>query len=123
MSTWSHEVFAKNLKLYMERHGKKQNEIAEIAGVSTSTVSDWIKAKKYPRIDKIELLANYFGVMKSDLIEDKSEDDMSVINDLIASVVIRMQTDDDFRRAVEVLYKMDGGKVSGVRQMLEAFGK
>lgn len=123
MSTWSHEIFARNLKFFMERSGKRQNEIAEIAGVSTSTVSDWIKAKKYPRIDKIEILADYFGIMKSDLIEDKPEDDMSTVNDLIASVVIRMQSDDDFRRAVEVLYLMDGDKVSGVRQMLEAFGK
>ena len=36
------------------------------------TFSDWINAKTYPRIDKIELLANYFGVLKSDLVEDKS---------------------------------------------------
>jgi repressor LexA len=30
-----------------------------------------LKAKKYPRIDKIELLANYFGISKSDLIENR----------------------------------------------------
>ena len=36
-----------------------------------STFSDWVNAKTYPRIDKIEMLANYFGINKSDLIEDK----------------------------------------------------
>lgn len=35
------------------------------------TFSDWINAKTYPRIDKIELMANYFGIEKSDLVEDK----------------------------------------------------
>lgn len=74
MSTvWSKEVFAENLKAYMESRGKTQKEIAEIVGVSAPTVNDWIKAKKYPRIDKIEKLAHYFGILKSDLIEDKEK--------------------------------------------------
>lgn len=71
MSTWSKDIFAKNLKYYMERSGKTQKELSEIIGVSAPTVNDWISAKKYPRIDKIDLLANYFGILKSDLIEDK----------------------------------------------------
>ena len=54
-----------------------QNEIAEAIGVATSTFNDWMKGKKYPRIDKIELLANYFGILKSDLIEDKDKNDIS----------------------------------------------
>ncbi len=36
------------------------------------TFSDWVNAKTYPRIDKIELMANYFGISKSDLVEDRS---------------------------------------------------
>ena len=46
--------------------------MAEDIGVATSTFNDWVKGKKYPRIDKIELLANYFKIKKSDLIEDKT---------------------------------------------------
>ena len=70
---WSKEVFADNLRYYMESRGKNQKELAEIVGVSAPTMNDWLKAKKYPRIDKIEILANYFGILKSDLIEDKKE--------------------------------------------------
>lgn len=70
---WSKEVFAENLRYYMESRGKSQKELAEIIGVSAPTMNDWLKAKKYPRIDKIELLANYFGILKSDLIEEKKE--------------------------------------------------
>ena len=40
-------------------------------GFKYTTFTDWYNGNKYPRIDKIELLANYFGVLKSDLIEDK----------------------------------------------------
>lgn len=63
-------VMAKNLTYYVNRSGKTQKELSEIVGVATSTFNDWMKGKKYPRIDKIEILANYFGILKSDLIED-----------------------------------------------------
>ena len=70
---WSKEVFAQNLRYYMESRGKSQKELSEIVGVSAPTVNDWLKAKKYPRIDKIEIMANYFGILKSDLIEEKEK--------------------------------------------------
>lgn len=66
-------VFAKNLRYYVEKSGKSQKELAEIVGVAPPTFNDWLKAKKYPRIDKIEMLANYFSILKSDLIEDKEK--------------------------------------------------
>ena len=65
------EIFAKNLTYYLSVCGKEQKEVAEDIGVPTSTFNEWTKGKKYPRIDKIELLANYFKIKKSDLIEDK----------------------------------------------------
>ena len=71
------EVFAKNLAYYLERSGRDQKEVAEVLGVAPSTFNEWMKAKKYPRIDKIELLANYFGILKSDLIEEVHEDGYS----------------------------------------------
>ena len=65
------EVFAKNLKFYIEKSGKTQKEVALAIGVTPASLNEWIKAKKYPRIDKIEMLAMYFGILKSDLIENK----------------------------------------------------
>ena len=67
------EIFAKNLRYYIDRSGKSQKDLAEIVGVAYSTFNDWAKGKKYPRIDKIEMLANYFGIQKSDLIEEKEK--------------------------------------------------
>lgn len=121
MAEWSKEVFSKNLKKYMESRGKNQKEIASIVGVSAPTVSEWLNNKKYPRIDKIEILANYFGILKSDLIEDKSEFEKK--NDAIADIIIRMRKDDDFLSVVEVLNKLDEEKLSSVKTMLSAFIK
>ena len=57
-------VLANNLTYYVNRSGKTQKELSEIVGVATSTFNDWMKGKKYPRIDKIEIMANYFNVEK-----------------------------------------------------------
>ena len=118
---WSKEVFAKNLRYYMESRGKSQKELAEIVGVSAPTMNDWLKAKKYPRIDKIEILSNYFGILKSDLIEEKSEEhrEMQKKNDIISDVVIRMQTDETFSAAVESLYKLDEKKLLSILALLD----
>ena len=91
MAQWSKKVFADNLRRYMDRSGKSQKDLAEIAGVSTATFSEWVNAKKYPRIDRIEMLANYFGILKSDLIEEKptnqSVDELSAAKqDLITKI-------------------------------------
>lgn len=119
------EAFAENLKLYMERSGKTQKELAEYLGVSPAAFNEWVKARKYPRIDKVEKLANYFGILKSDLIEKRTEEreKMQKKNDTLADIVIRLRTDDDFLSVVETLYKCDNDKLNGVSQMLNAFLK
>lgn len=64
-------VFASNLKYYMEQNEKSRRDICAALGFSYYTFSDWVNGKKYPRMDKVEMLANYFGIQKSDLIEER----------------------------------------------------
>lgn len=70
------EIFAQNLKYYMQIHENDRNDICKILDIPYTTLSDWLNAKKYPRIDKIEMLANYFNIEKSDLIERKNRDNL-----------------------------------------------
>lgn len=119
------EIMAKNLKHYLERSGKSQKDLAEVLGVSTSTLNDWVKGKKYPRIDKIELLARFFGILKSDLIEDKTEThrQMQKKNDAITDIILKMRSDNDFLSVCKVLHKLDAEQLASVKQMLSAFMK
>lgn len=66
-------VLSKNLRDIMEKRQVTRSQICADLGFVYSTFSDWYNGKKYPRIDKIEMMANYFGIMKSDLIENKSK--------------------------------------------------
>jgi len=66
------EIMAKNIRHYMNTFNVTQTEICNTLGIKMPTFSDWVNAKSYPRIDKIELLANYFDISKADLVEERS---------------------------------------------------
>lgn len=65
------DIMSKNLKYYIERSGKNQTDIARELGIPETTMSNWIKSKTYPRADKIQLLADYFGISRSSLTEEQ----------------------------------------------------
>lgn len=117
------EILSKNLKYYIERSGKDRRELADTWGFPYSTVTDWINGKKYPRIDRIEIMADYFGILKSDLIEEKLTEEIKKDNDTISSIVVRMTIDKDFLAAVESLYALDPEQIKGIQAMLKAFNK
>lgn len=66
-------IFSKNLRRYLEKNNKTQNDLIKDLGLSSSTVSNWCTGTKMPRMNSVEMLANYFGISKSDLIENKDE--------------------------------------------------
>lgn len=66
-------IMAKNIRYYMNKYNKTRNDICSDLGFKYSTFSDWINGYKYPRIDKIEMMANYFHISKSDLVEEHSD--------------------------------------------------
>lgn len=70
---------ANNIRYYLNLNGLTQKDICSALNIAAPTFSDWVNAKTYPRIDKIELMANYFGVMKSDLVEDRAKKDASTL--------------------------------------------
>lgn len=65
------KTMSKNLKKYLKLYSVSRMQLSESLGISYSTVSDWINGNAYPRIDKIEMMANYFGINKSDLVEEE----------------------------------------------------
>lgn len=55
------------LKAYMDKNGYNQSDIAKYLHVSKQTVSEWVKGNKFPRVDKMQELADLFGVLMSDM--------------------------------------------------------
>lgn len=67
------DIFSKNLNSYIENSGKTQLEIAKSIGVSPQTFNTWCKGIAIPRMGKVQALADYFHINKSDLIEEKTD--------------------------------------------------
>ena len=82
------EVFSENLRRYIEQSGKTRKDIINDLGVRESTFNTWCRGEYYPRIDKIEMLADYFGCTKSDLIERREE--TFVVNKYIKDAIIAL---------------------------------
>ena len=64
-------IFLENLNSYIAKSEKTQLEIAKSIGVSPQTFNTWCKGIAIPRMGKVQALADYFNINKSDLIEDK----------------------------------------------------
>jgi repressor LexA len=116
-------IFAKNLRKYMDINKKTRKDISEALGISYYTVTDWVKGKKYPRMDKVEMLAQYFGILKSDLIEEKTEEhkEMQQKNSTLADITVRMQTDERLFSLMESIIKLDDMQLASVEQIVNAF--
>mgnify|MGYP002803175494 FL=1 len=66
------KIFAANLTQLLKEREVTQAELAAKMKVAPSTVSSWCTGDKMPRMDKIEWLAEYFSVNRSNLLEKKS---------------------------------------------------
>ena len=118
-------IMSKNLKYYIERSGKDRRELAEIWGFPYSTVTEWINGRKYPRIDRIEVMADYFGILKSDLIEEKTEEhkEMQKKNDILSDITLKLMEDEELLEMVEILSNLGFEKRAAVKPVLTALSK
>lgn len=113
-------IFAANLKRYMALNEKSRKDISEALGISYYTITDWVKGKKYPRMDKVEMLADYFGILKSDLIEEKTEEhrEMQQKNSTLADLTVRMRTDKEFFSLIEGIAQLNPEQLASVKQVV-----
>lgn len=63
-------LFSKALKYYLNLYGKTQQDLIRDLNISSSTLSQWVNGKMFPRMDKVEMLAQYFHISTTDLLTD-----------------------------------------------------
>lgn len=109
------EVMGRNITRLMNEAGKTRRDVCKDLGFSYSTFTEWVNGKKYPRIDKIEMLANYFNVEKSDLIEEKKKpatDDGNELSKRKKDFIERVtaMSDSELDRLDQILRLVEGTK-------------
>lgn len=63
------KIIGRNLRRIAYEHDKTQAQIAKDLRQPTATVSSWMNGTRIPRMGKIDLLCEYFGVSRVDIME------------------------------------------------------
>lgn len=110
------EIMAKNIKRLLEEHDMSQTDLCNALGFKFMTVSDWVNAKSYPRIDKIEMMANFFGVSKADLVEEQKPGEY-YIDPQTAAIAQEIKDNKDLSALFDVQRSMSPEDLQTVYQM------
>lgn len=105
----SKPVMSANIRRFMTEKGINAKDLSKALNVPYTTVLSWINAEYYPRIDKIEMMSDYFGCLKSDLIEDKNNPatDDSGMSKMKAELIQKVkQMSDEELQKLELLLKV-----------------
>ena len=89
-------IFSKNLSYFLSINNIQQNDFAKAIGVQPSTVTNWIKQTGMPQVSTIQKIADFFRVGKSDLIDEKLDED--------PGMAARIVSDDQVMEMIKMYY-------------------
>lgn len=82
----SRNIFINNLKAIMKERKVSRRQLAEGLNIPYTTLTDWCTGRIFPRVEKINLIADYFNIKKSDLIEEITDEDDDALYDDVVKV-------------------------------------
>lgn len=116
------EIMGANIQHYISLNGLSRGEFAKAIGEPYSSVTDWINAKSYPRIDKIQKMADYFGIEKADLVERHgtvSEQSPYYLNKDTAQIAQQIYDDPDLRALFDAARDVNPSNLKLAAEMLK----
>lgn len=66
------KLIAKNLKRLAYEHQKSQADISRALDINKQTISSWFRGERTPKMKNIDMLCDYFGVQRSDIMEEQN---------------------------------------------------
>jgi len=91
------KIFSKRLNYFLSKYSMSQADLAKRLGVGTTSVSNWCRGLKSPRMDKVDSMCKIFNCRRSDLMEEKSERQMYYENEETAKVAQEMFDNPELR--------------------------
>ena len=61
--------------------GCKDADVSKATGISKSTFSDWKSGRSKPKQEKLQKIADYFGVSVDDLMKGKNSSNIKVVDE------------------------------------------
>ncbi len=111
------KIFSKNLNHYMTLYGKTQTDLVNDLGFNKSAVSTWCNGTRLPRMDKVEALARYFNINRSDLIEEKSQETGYYLNEETAKAAQEIFENKELRMLFDAARDADAEDLKALHSM------
>lgn len=114
-------IFSRNLLKLVSAQNKTQKEVADAIGVSPQTFNTWCQGIALPRMGKVQKLADYFGVNKSDLIEEKEDtvDETYYFNEDARELAEFMFKNPEYKVLFDASRKVKKEDIAFVKQMID----
>ena len=66
---YDNQILATNLRKMLDKKNVTGADLAKYLGVSKSIVTDWLKGRKLPRMDKLDRMCVFFNCTRTDLLD------------------------------------------------------
>ena len=107
----------------MKKKGASFSEIARQTGMRPSTLTDWRAGRYTPKQDKLQRIADYFGVSLEYLMTGKKDDDGYYLNPETAKIAQEMFEDKEIRSLFHMKRNMDPEKFQAHYEMMKKLYK
>ena len=117
------KLCSQNLNFYLSLNGKVQKDLVNYMHVSSSTASNWCTGQKLPRMDKIQSIANWLGIEKSDLLENKLAlpDTSYKLDHELREFTIFLQDNPEYKKLFQMTQRINKDDIELVSKILEKF--
>lgn len=113
------KIFARNLNTYISLNQKQQKEVAEAIGEKPTTLNMWCSGKSLPNVGKIQKLADYFRIGKTDLTDEKGDSDADM--EFTDAIVKISRNDKRFAKIIVGYNKLPTDKKDLICDFFEKF--
>ena len=118
------KIFSHNLLGFLSLSGKSQKEVADAIGVSPQTFNTWCQGIALPRMGKIQALADYFSISKSDLLDNHKHVDAETyyLNDDARDMAQFLFENPEYKVLFDASRKVSKEDIATVKAIMDRFG-
>lgn len=117
------QIFAKNLKRYMDEYELTQVELAKRLNVTTATLYNWLNAIKTPRMSKVDAMCEIFHCKRTDLIVSDQENGQTeyYIDRETAEIAQELKDNPDLKALMDSSKKLSPEHLKQAIRIIETF--
>ena len=103
----------------LEKSGKRASDVSKATGIPASTFSDWKKGKSAPKAEKLQKIADFFGVTVEYLTTGKETKPQYYLDNETAAIAQEIFENPDMKSLFDMSRKMSPEKLKAHLQFMQ----